>query len=378
MPESYGFLSTYPPTQCGLATFTASLAAALQAGPGDPGIGIVRVAERDDGARPAEVVGQVLTTEHGTEAAAAEALNRFDVAIVQHEYGIYGGRDGESVIEIIRRLRVPSIVVLHTVLTTPTPHQRAVLEQVARAASVVVVMTETGRQRLLDGYQVQPSKVELIAHGAPTEWVAGGPSTHQRHSSVLTWGLMGPGKGIEWVVDALPALRDIHPAVHYTVAGQTHPQVLERHGEAYRTMLAERASTLGVRDMLRFDNRYFDSASLGAIVRAADVVVLPYDSPDQVTSGVLIEAVSARCPVVATGFSHATELLSGGAGIIVGHRDPAGIAAAVRRVLTVPGVAGSMRAAAEEIVADLSWAAVGGRYRELAARVSATAQSVPA
>lgn len=378
MPESYGFLSTYPPTQCGLATFTASLAAALQAGPDDPRIGIVRVAERDDGARPPEVVGQVLTTEHGTEAAAADALNRFDVAIIQHEYGIYGGRDGASVIDIIRRLRVPSIVVLHTVLTTPTPHQRTVLEQVARAASVVVVMTETGRRRLLDGYQVQPSKVELIAHGAPTEWVAGGPSSHQRHSSVLTWGLMGPGKGIEWVVDALPALRDICPAVHYTVAGQTHPQVLERHGEAYRSMLAERASTLGVRDMLRFDNRYFDSATLGALVRAADVVVLPYDSPEQVTSGVLIEAVSARCPVVATGFSHATELLSGGAGIIVGHRDPEGIAAAVRRVLTVSGVAESMRAAAEEMVADLSWAAVGGRYRELAARVSVAAQSVSA
>jgi polysaccharide biosynthesis protein PslF len=378
MPESYGFLSTYPPTQCGLATFTASLATALQAGPGTPRIGVVRVAERDDGRSPAEVVGQVITTEPGAEAAAADALNQLDVAIVQHEYGIYGGRDGDSVIEIIRRLRVPSIVVLHTVLTAPTHHQRLVLEQVARAASVVVVMTETARGRLLDGYQVEASKVELIAHGAPTEWVAADPAKSDGRCSVLTWGLISPDKGIEWVVGALPALRDIQPPVHYTVAGQTHPQVLERHGEAYRTMVEDRAEALGVSDMLHFDNRYLDQASLGALVRNADVVVLPYNSADQVTSGVLTEAVSARCPVVATGFSHAVELLAGGAGLIVDHRDPTGIAAAIRRILTVPGVATSMRAAADGLVADLSWATVCERYRELGERLTQTAQSVSA
>ena len=243
MPLSYGFLSTYPPTQCGLATFTASLAASLQDGPENATVGVVRVAESSDGHSRHPVVAEMLTTVPGGALAAAAALNRFDVVIIQHEYGIYDGRDGENVVEVIRRLRVPSIAVLHTVLTEPTHHQRSVLEQVARAATTVVVMSETARSRLLGGYEVDASKVELIAHGAPADWGHGGPAPVQRCSSVLTWGLLGPGKGIEWVVDALPELADIDPPVRYTVAGETHPHVVEREGERYRTMLTERAGS---------------------------------------------------------------------------------------------------------------------------------------
>ena len=376
--ESYGFLSTYPPTQCGLATFTASLMDALADTADRPDVGVVRVGEHTDIHRPPLVVGELLTTERGGEAAAAEALSRFGVVIVQHEYGIYGGRDGESVIEVIRRMRVPSIVVLHTVLTHPTAHQRTVLEHVARAASAVVVMTETARTRLLDGYLVDAGKVSVISHGAPTQWVRSGPVPVRGASGLLTWGLLGPGKGIEWVIDALAELRDIEPPVHYTVAGETHPNVLERHGEAYREMLTARAAALGVGHMLHFDNRYLDQESLGALVRDSDLVVLPYDSTDQVTSGVLIEAVSARCPVVATAFSHAVELLSGGAGTVVGHRDPQGLAAAIRHILTAPGVAASMRAATEGLVPDLTWATVADRYRELGQRLQQEAVAVVA
>ncbi|MCU4182814.1 glycosyltransferase [Acidiferrimicrobium sp. IK] len=376
--ESYGFLSTFPPTQCGLASFSASLMAALAAGDDRPEVGVVRVAERAGSPASPLVVGELLTTDTAGEAAAAEALNRFSVAVVQHEYGIYGGHDGESVIEVIRRLRVPSVVVLHTVLSEPTAHQRTVLEHVARAASAVVVMTETARARLLAGYLVDAGKVTVIAHGAPTEWVRAGPAPARGASALLTWGLLGPGKGIEWVIDALATLRDIEPLVQYTVAGETHPNVVERQGESYREMLQARADRLGVGHMLRFDNRYLDQATLGALVRDADVVVLPYDSTDQVTSGVLIEAVSARRPVVATGFSHAVELLSGGAGTIVGHRDPAAISAAVRHILTGPGVAASMRAAAEGLTSDLAWTAVAERYRDLSARLQEAAAAVPA
>jgi len=376
--ESYGFLSTYPPTQCGLATFTESLAGALSSADPDVVIGVVRATDRDDGARPPLVVGELLSTRPGGEAAAATVLNRYGVAIIQHEYGIFGGRDGEEVIEVLRRLRTPSIVVLHTVLSHPTANQRRVLEHVARAASALVVMTPTARQRLLDGYHVAPGKVELIAHGVPTEWVRTNPATTADRSSLLTWGLLGPGKGIEWAVAALPGLRDIDPPVRYTVAGETHPHVLEREGEAYRLGLIRRAEELGVGHMLHFENRYLDQATLGALVRRAQVVVLPYDSPDQVTSGVLIEAVSSARPVVATGFPHALELLSSGAGAIVGHRDPGAIAAAVRRILTEPGVAESMGRAATELTADVSWTAIAAAYRALAVRLRADAVAISA
>ena len=365
MLDSYGFLSTYPPTQCGLATFTESLASALRDGPGAAAVGVVRVMEHPERNVLPDVTHQLVTGSPGGEAAAAAALDRFGVAIVQHEYGIYGGPDGDTVVDILRRLRTPAIVVLHTVLAEPTAHQRQVLEEVVAAASVAVVMTETAKRRLVDGYQVDTAKIALIAHGAPTAWGIVDTPADDRSPSLLTWGLLGPGKGLEWAVSALAGLQDITPSPRYVIAGETHPQVLEHHGETYRRMLEERAEVLGVGHLIRFDNRYLDRRALHELVRAADVVVLPYDSTDQVTSGVLIEAVTAGRPVVATAFPHAVELLSAGAGIIVPHQDPPAIAAAVRRILTEPGAAAAMTAASRHLAPDLTWAAVAARYREL-------------
>lgn len=378
MPESYGFLSTYPPTQCGLASFTASMVTALGAGRSPAEVGVVRVLEREDHASPPEVVHRVLSGVPGSQAAAAAALDRYSVAIVQHEYGIYGGPDGDSVIGILRRLRVPAIVVLHTVLVEPSPHQREVLEQVVAAASAVVVMTGTARRRLLDGYQVDPTKVTLIAHGAPTDWSQAGPSARTGPPLIVTWGLLGPGKGIEWAVEALARLQDLRPAPVYLVAGETHPNVVEHEGEAYREMIRRRADGLGLGAAVRFDNRYLGRDVLRELVRGADAVVLPYDSTDQVTSGVLTEAVTAGRPIVATAFPHAVELLSTGAGTIVAHRDPAAIAGALRRILVEPGVAESMRSAGRRLAPDLTWSAVADRYRELGVSLRQEVTSVVA
>ena len=162
-------------------------------------------------------------------------------------------------------------------------------------------------------------------------------------------------------------LGDLNPAPHYRVVGQTHPRVLEQHGEQYRHALTARADRLGVSESVRFDARYLDRTDLNTVIRQADVVLLPYDSREQVTSGVLIEAVTAGKPVVSTAFPHACELLSGGAGIVVQRQDPAGIADALRRVLTEPGLAAAMAAEASRIAPDLLWPAVAEQYREVAA-----------
>jgi glycosyltransferase involved in cell wall biosynthesis len=182
---------------------------------------------------------------------------------------------------------------------------------------------------------------------------------------VLTWGLLGPGKGIEWAIDAMASLRDVFP--RYLVAGKTHPKVLERDGEQYRQALAARARGLGVDDMVEIDASYLAMSELANLVAAADVVLLPYDSPDQVTSGVLIEAVAAGRPVVSTGFPHAVELLATGSGLIVPRRDPDAIAGAVRRVLTEPSLAERMAAQASRQAPSLVWSSVAQRYRSLAA-----------
>lgn len=301
---------------------------------------------------------------------AAEALNRCDVAVIQHEYGIYGGPDGDEVLEVMEALSVPTIVVLHTVLANPSPGQREVLEAVMASADAVVTMTDAARARLLANYSVDPRVVVVIPHGAAPALaeVAGRGTDGPR---ILTWGLLGPGKGIEWAVEAMASLRDVKPTPHYLVAGETHPKVVAREGEKYREGLSRRAEELGISHMVRFDATYRPTEEIPALIASADIVLLPYDSTEQVTSGVLVEAVAAGRPVVATEFPHAVELLSDGVGVTVPHKDPAAIAAALRELLTSPDAAAAMQAAAAHAATSLSWSTVAGRYLSLAQGIRA-------
>jgi glycosyltransferase involved in cell wall biosynthesis len=293
-------------------------------------------------------------------------LNSFDVVIVQHEYGIYGGPDGQEILSLLDALSVPTIVVLHTVLAHPSPRQRAVLDGVIAAASAVVTMTNTARSRLLDRYGIPAEKVSVIPHGAADNRATASVAGVARRPMVLTWGLLGPGKGIEHAIDAMAMLRGRGLYANYQVAGQTHPRVLDRDGEAYRQALMARARDRDVADRVHFDARFLPAADLGQLIGGADVVLLPYDSLEQVTSGVLIEAVAAGKPVVSTCFPHAVELLGGGAGLLVGRQDPGGIERALQRVLTEPGLSARMSRCSADLAPDLLWPAVARSYRELA------------
>lgn len=373
--RSFGILSTFPPTSCGIATFSAALAAGLIAD--GASVDVVRPGPSPE-IEDVLVVGSLVDGSFAQRAAALEALNRDEVVIVQHEYGLYDGLDGESIVELIAAIEVPVVVVAHTVLSEPSINQRRVLEQVCAAADAVVVMTETAQLRLLAGYSVDHAKVSLIPHGAATP--SAGPTTRQRPAGgrprLLTWGLLGPGKGIEWAIDALSALSDLHPHPEYVVAGATHPKVREHQGEEYREMLVDRAAASGSAAQITFDDAYRDLESLTDLIQSADLVVLPYDSKDQVTSGVLVDAVAAGRPVISTAFPHAVELLASGAGIVVPQRDPVALGNAIRAVLTDPELAASMAAEARRLAPGLSWSAVARRYAGLAGRLVAAQQSV--
>ncbi|BCJ55279.1 hypothetical protein Asp14428_67540 [Actinoplanes sp. NBRC 14428] len=286
--------------------------------------------------------------------------------------------DGDEVLPLLRALKVPAIVVLHTVLSTPSPMQRSVLERVVATADAVVTMTDTARRRLTEGYRIDARKVTVIPHGAGSHTSAPRETLAVPH--LLTWGLLGPGKGIEWALRALALLGDLDPAPVYTVAGRTHPKVLEQHGDAYRESLRALAGDLGVAERVRWEDVYLDQGQLSRLIRSADVVVLPYDSTEQVTSGVLIEAVGAGVPVVATEFPHAVELLADGPGLLVPHQDPQAMAAAVRHVLAAPS--GPNLLAGLTGGPTLRWPAVAARYQSLAGRLVAdrtpVAASVPA
>ena len=364
MGVRFGVLSTYPSTQCGIATFAEALVAHLQRSGAH--VGVVRIVDEPQ-EQTLPVDHQWVTGRRRATEDAARVLDGYDVALVQHEYGIFGGEDGREVLDVVSQLDVPVISVLHTVLTNPSRHQHQVLAQLCDASAALVTMTETARQRLIVGWGVHPSRVSVITHGAEHNLAdaperapaVGSPTT------ILTWGLLGDGKGIEWALRALAQLSDVTPFPTYRIVGQTHPRVLERDGEAYRERLIALTETLGLSSSVSFDSHYLPGPALRSIVRDADVVLLPYDSRDQVTSGVLTEAVAAGKPVVSTAFPHAVELLSGGAGLLVPQRDPEALAQALRRVLTEDGLADQMAATSRGLAASLLWPAVAASYIDL-------------
>jgi glycosyltransferase involved in cell wall biosynthesis len=327
-PASFGILSTYSPTVCGLATFSAALAKGLELAGSD--VSVVRVADGSPSASP-RIVGELVGDSVPSIAACADLLSQSDVAVIQHEYGIYGGVDGD------------------------------------RLADRVVVMSDAASERLLRGFDVDRHKVSTIAHGATIP--QGAQSKRGGRPMILTWGLLGPGKGVERVIDAMGSLQELRGRPQYVVAGQTHPKVLAAEGEAYREARIEQARASGLAGSVSFAPEYRSVSSLAVLVQSCAVVVLPYDSTDQVTSGVLVDAVASGRPVVATAFPHAIELLGTGAGIIVDHDDPDAMVSALRRVLSDPRLAGGMAAEGRRLAPTLAWPSIAMSYMALAQRL---------
>jgi glycosyltransferase involved in cell wall biosynthesis len=230
-------------------------------------------------------------------------------------------------------------------------------------------MSETASARLLHRYDVEPNKVEVIPHGADALFA--GPSlVAGNRPLLLTWGLIGPGKGLETVIEAFADLVDLEPRPRYLIAGATHPNVRASSGESYREGLFSMARRFGLEDMIEFDNRYLDRKTLARLVRSADMVVLPYASVEQVTSGVLVEAIAAAKPVIATQFPHAVELLSGGVGVTVPHGDPAALGAALRQLLNDRALTTQMANKARLLADGWYWPTIGQRFGSMMSEIA--------
>lgn len=362
MEPAIGFVSTYPPTECGLATFTFALREAIAGFRGtDEGLDVVSLVDRPNPATRPEVVYQHRTGDRASLTRAAEILNARDIVLLQHEYGIFGGQDGVEVLDLLSTLDVPVISTLHTVLSKPGYRHRMILERVVDLSDHVIVMSDTARQRLALRYDVDPDKILHIPHGARTS-LAGPSLARGSRPVVLTWGLIGPGKGLETAIEAFTELNTLDPLPRYRLVGGTHPKVRAAQGDAYLDGLKSEAARLGLESVVEFDSRYLDVDELARTVRAADIVLLPYESTDQVTSGVLVEAIAAGKPVVATAFPHAVEMLSGGAGLTVPHHDSHAMAIALQRILTDPDTAIRMAGVARAEGAGLLWPAIAARY----------------
>lgn len=370
---SIGFVSTYPPTVCGLATFTQSLRNSIAQARGDhAGLGVLRLVDEIQEGLARDGVRLHRRDDPWSLRAGARILNSFDAVSVQHEFGIYGGADGREVLDLVGGLEVPVATTFHTVLADPTPHQRAIVEALAAASDRSVVMSATAADRLTRHHDVDPSRVRVIPHGADSRFAGPSLATADR-PLILTWGLIGPGKGLEVAIEACAGLGDLEPRPRYLIAGATHPNVRRLHGEAYREGLVDLVHRLGLDDIVEFDDRYLEAAELALLVRSADLVVLPYASVNQVTSGVLVEAISASKPVIATTFPHSVEVLSTGAGLLVDHDDVVGLRDALRTAIVDHEGRTRMAHEAHRIAQDWYWPAIGRRYEQLFSQLVAGA-----
>lgn len=365
MSTSIAMITTYPPTQCGIATFSRSLQSAIEHAGGR--VGIVDLPSDLEAPSHPSVIHRHIGADDA--ATTSSVLEQFDVAILQHEFGIWDGPDGVGIIELLMSVTTPVISVLHTVPQTVSGGQRRAMQGVLDLSDVVVVLSHSARARLLRDFHVRPDTVAVIPHGARSLWHVREEEPVSAPPRILTWGLIGAGKGIEWGITSMRRLLDRGVEAEYLIAGTTHPKVQRGQGEGYRQMLMELVSDLRLEDHVSFLGGYLTDDDLASVIGTTTAFLLPYDSVEQVTSGVLVESIAAGGPVVATAFPHAAELLAAGGGILVDHRDPTSMARALEIAITSPELRTAMKARCRALAADMTWDSVGAAYVELADRL---------
>lgn len=336
-------IGCFRPRQCGIATFTADTYDHLRAVRPDLAIDVYAMRAGGNPELDSDVALAIDDHDVTSYRAAAEAINASGASAVwlQHEFGIFGGIAGEMILELVDRVAAPLIVTLHTVLAEPSADQLRIMRRLVARATKLVVMSDFGRTALLDVYDAAPDQIEHIEHGTPdrpfvdiaplreTLGIAGRPV-------LSTFGLIGPGKGLEAAIRALPAIAAQYPDILYRIVGATHPNLIAAEGETYRRSLEELAESLGVADNIMWDNRFLDTEDLLDQIELCDIYLAPYPNLQQITSGTLAYAVALGRAVVSTPFVHARELLAEDVGILLPGTDSDAIAEAVLLLLAVP------------------------------------------
>lgn len=364
-------LSTYVPRRCGLATFAHDVVTALQEQAYVPTVVAVNDSHGRHDYGP-EVCLEIDQDEGHDYVHLADKLNEgpFDVVSVQHEYGVFGGRDGAHLLVLLRRLRKPVVTTLHTLLRNPTPGQRAVLVEVCRLSNFVVVMSERAKIWLQELYDVPASSIRVIPHGAPdVPFLETEPAKEQLglagRQTILTFGLLAPGKGIEIVLEALCRLVPEFPRALYILVGVTHPAVVRRSGERYRESLETLGSSLGIRENVSFVNRYVSLVELRQYLLASDVYVTPYQSREQIVSGTLTYALVTGRAIVSTPYWYAQELLQNGRGLLFEFGDVDHLTRQLRALLRDEEYREQVRLAAYAHGRGMVWSAAGRRYADV-------------
>lgn len=364
------FVGTYPPKECGIATFTLDVANAADIAGWKSIVVAVDDAVATEPHSDSKVVYTIDKDNRGAYTCASLMLSDFNVSVlcIQHEYGIYGGEDGEYVLDLIRRAPCPVVVTLHTILPNPSDGQKRIIKEIERYASMLVTMARTGVEILVESYGVARHKIAYIPHGAPIFPSTGGEALKEQFGlsgkTVLsTFGLISPNKGIEDAIAAIPALIARHPNLVYQVLGATHPVVKRREGEWYREQLVRQVSDLGIEENVRFIDQYLTLPELIDHLIMTDIYITPYyANPHQITSGTLSYALAAGTVIVSTPYIHARELLAGGRGFLYPFRDSEALANRIMRLLDEPNLLQSTRRRARDHSRQMTWESVGQQY----------------
>ena len=365
-------VGTYPPTQCGIATFTADVEQALTLHRLDVTVVPVGPDVADEWA--------IRRNDIRSYAAAAAHINSqsCDVVLIEHEFGIFGGEAGAHLLAFTQTLTVPYVVTFHTVLPRFSPAETAVMEELIEGAAAITLFTATARELLLQQGLVAPHLIHVVPHGAPVELYAPtDKAAIRRHLGLpatgpvlSTFGLLSGGKGIELALDALAKVVIDHPDIRYVVAGRTHPQVIRSENESYRDSLKAQARDLGIERNVIFLDRFLSLEDMAGLLAVTEVFCTPYRGENQIVSGALTFALAAGCPIVSTPYRYATDVLADGAGILVAFGDADGFADAIRVLVTDGPRRSAALAAAKAASASLSWPMVGKTMRAVLAGAS--------
>jgi len=368
--KSIALLGNFAPRQCGIATFTTDVARALSGTEKDRKVDVIAVSDRAGYEYEAPVVYELAEQDLPAYAKAAEFINAggYDVLCVQHEYGIYGGLDGVYLLDMLRKVKIPIVTTLHTVLRDPTPSQRAVMGELLSLSERIVVMSDRATDFLCEVHNINPDKVDLIPHGIPNFTPTTGKAFRETLNiegpMILTFGLLSPDKGIQYAIQAMPKIVEKYPKATYVVLGATHPNIRALSGEEYRNRLIDLAAKLGVTDNVRFVDRFVTSEELVDYLGATDMYITPYLKPNQITSGTLAYAVGAGKAVISTSYWYAEELLAEGRGVLVPFKNSDAITDAVLRIQGDKSAMNSMEAKARAYGEQMKWPQVGARYVE--------------
>ena len=367
------FMGSYPPRECGIATFTADIVTnfdLLFA----RGSEVIAIEEPDGAGRayPAAVIARLRQDDHDSyaEIAAIVDAHPAEVLNIQHEYGLFGGEDGEWLLDLMERVTKPIVVSMHTVLPEPEDHFKLITQRMCKRANAVICLSLTGKTILADVYGVDESKIRVVHHGVPdvpfsTTDAAKASLGAGGRMLISTFGLISRGKGLEYAIDAMAQVVRRHPDALYLILGETHPGVRRREGESYRESLHERVAALGLENNVKLIDKYLEFDELVNYLAATDIYLTPYLNPVQIVSGTLAYAVGCGKAVVSTPYLYAKELLAHHRGFLADFRDAGSLASGILQLLDNPGLRRATERRAYRFGRRMTWQFVVSEYAKV-------------